>query len=184
MLKQDKRRPLIQAAPSLQSGSAAPPKPVGVSRTPHAHLWQEERGVPEQKQRAPAQQLLEQRVFVVALRLKRQRPEQGQVPAQPTEQLQVKHSALSHFVFTLSAGSRRRPHVFCFCAPHAGSGTVRAARTPTAELGAARAATHPFAKEGEIRPASWRPAGSPGNRFPLFLFCFIEFIYMYGCVWI
>lgn len=101
MLKQDKRRPLIQAAPSLQSGSAAPPKPVGVSGTPHAHLWQEERGVPEQKQRAPAQQLLEQRVLVVALRLQRQRPQQGQVPAQQTEQLQVKHSTLSHFVFTL-----------------------------------------------------------------------------------
>lgn len=168
MLKQDKRRPLIQAAPSLQSGSAAPPKPVGVSRTPHAHLWQEERGVPEQKQRAPAQQLLEQRVFVVALRLQRQRPQQGQVPAQPTEQLQVKHSTLSHFVFTLLEVG---VGLTCsaFVRPHAGRGTARAARTPTAELGAARAATHPFAKEGEIHPASWRPAGSPGNRFPLYI---------------
>lgn len=169
MLKQDKRRPLIQAAPSLQSRSAAPPKPVGVSGTPHAHLWQEERGVPEQKQRAPAQQLLEQRVFVVALRLQRQRPQQGQVSAQPTEQLQVSTQRPVTLCFH-SAGSRRRPHVPCFCAPRAGRGTARAARTPTAELGAARAATHPFAKEGEIHPASWRPAGSPGNTFTFFVF--------------
>lgn len=78
-----------------------------------------------------------------------------------------------------SAASQRRPHVLCFCAPHAGRGTARAARTPTAELGAARAATHPFAKEGETHPASWRPAGSPGNRFPLYIRYLIH-----SCVWI
>lgn len=37
--------------------------------------------------------------------------------------------------------------------------------TPTAELAAAHAATRPFANEEEIRPVSWRPAGSRGEIF-------------------
>lgn len=37
--------------------------------------------------------------------------------------------------------------------------------TPTAELAAVHVATRLFANEEEIRPVSWRPAGSPGEIF-------------------
>lgn len=88
---QDKKRPLLQAASSLQSGSAAPPEPVGVPGAPHAPIRQEEGRVPRQKQRPAAKQLVEQRLLVVALgRLQRQRPQQGPVAAQQAEQLQVR----------------------------------------------------------------------------------------------
>lgn len=51
----------------------------------------------------------------------------------------------------------------CALLSSAERGTALTAPTPTAELAAAHAATRPFAKEEEIRPASWRLAGSPGN---------------------
>lgn len=93
MACQDKERPLLQAAPPLQSGSAAPPEPVGIPGAPHAPVGQEEGRVPRQKQRPAAQQLVEQRLLVVALgHLQRQRPWQGPVAAQQAEQLQVRTS--------------------------------------------------------------------------------------------
>lgn len=86
----DERWPLLQASPALLSGSGSPPEPVGVSRAPLARVRQEERGVPEQSQTPTAQQLLEQRAFVVTLRLQRQRSQQDQVPPRQAEQLQVR----------------------------------------------------------------------------------------------
>lgn len=85
---QDKKRPLLQAASSLQPGSAAPPEPVSVPGTPLAPVRQEEGRVPQQKQQPAAEQLVEQRLLVVALGgVQRQRPQQGPVAAQQAEQL-------------------------------------------------------------------------------------------------
>lgn len=153
---QNKKRPFLQAASALQPGSAAPPEPFGVPRAPHTPVRQEEGRVPQQKQHSAAKQLVEQRLLVVALcRLQRQRPRQGPVAAQQAEQLQVRTRRPRQG----RHGWAPSPH-----SPHPiGRGTVRVALTTTG-LGAAREATRPSAREDEIRPVSWRPAGSPGTR--------------------
>lgn len=80
---QGKRWPLFQETPPIQSGSGTPPEHISVSR---AHVSQQSR---EQGKPPTSQQLLEQWAFILALCLQRQRTQQGQVPAQQAERLQV-----------------------------------------------------------------------------------------------
>lgn len=88
---QVKRRPLLlQASPPLQSGAGAPPEPLGVPRTPLAHVRQEEGGLSRQSERPASQQLAQQQTLVVTVRLQGEGRQQDQVPPRQAEQLQVR----------------------------------------------------------------------------------------------